>query len=153
MNNEILNLEQAIKFLGVSEKTLIKLLREEHIPARKIGREWRFSKEALINWVACGDSINYINKNEMYSITKDIPGSSTALFSDISQALSTLKEGDRNIKCILDDIDKDIVIPENAVLRISYKQQRDIEKLQFKIFWNLREDYKLEPTQKEIPSY
>ena len=46
MDEHILNLEQAVEFIGVSEKTLIKLLREEHIPARKIGREWRFSREA-----------------------------------------------------------------------------------------------------------
>lgn len=39
MDDGILNLEQAVDMLGVSEKTLIKLLREEHIPARKIGRE------------------------------------------------------------------------------------------------------------------
>jgi hypothetical protein len=47
MNNDILNLEQAIYFWGVGEKILIKLLRKGHIPARKIDREWRFSKEAL----------------------------------------------------------------------------------------------------------
>lgn len=62
-------------------------------------------------------------------------------------------KGNQNIKSILDGIDNDIVISENAVLHISYKQQRDIEKLQFKIFWDLREDCKLEPNQKEIPSY
>ena len=48
MDNDILNLEQTAEFLGISEKTLIKLLREEHVPARKIGREWRFSREALV---------------------------------------------------------------------------------------------------------
>lgn len=56
MNNDIFNLEQAIEFLGVSERTLIIMLREEHIPARKVGREWRFSREALIAWLASGDS-------------------------------------------------------------------------------------------------
>jgi excisionase family DNA binding protein len=50
----ILEYEQAVDFLGVSEKTLIKLLREENIPARKIGREWRFSREALISWLSSG---------------------------------------------------------------------------------------------------
>jgi len=56
MDTNILNLSQASEFLGISEKTLIKLLREEHIPARKIGREWRFSREALVRWLAAGDS-------------------------------------------------------------------------------------------------
>ena len=152
MNNDILNLEQAVEFLRVSEKTLIKLLREEHIPARKIGREWRFSKEALMNWISSGDSFDYINQNELYRISKDMPGNSTVLLDNIGEALSTVKERGNNIKSVLEDLDSDIIIPENATLRISYKQQREVEKLEFKIFWDLREDLKLEVNQKASPS-
>ncbi|KOF55620.1 DNA-binding protein [Clostridium sp. DMHC 10] len=138
MNDDILNLEQAIEFLGVSEKTLIKLLREEHIPARKIGREWRFSREALINWLAAGDSTNYINQNELYMVSKDTVGKSAVLFDKIEETITAVKENGNNIKIILKDLEKDITIPENASLRISYKQQREVEKLEFKIFWDLR---------------
>ncbi|HEY5561727.1 MAG TPA: helix-turn-helix domain-containing protein [Clostridiaceae bacterium] len=152
MDNDILNLEQAIELLGVSEKTLIKLLREVHIPARKIGREWRFSKEALINWLATGDSFDYINPNELYMISSDIRGDSIAIFNNIEEALSTVKECGNNIKSILQEIDRDIIIPDNATLRISYKQQREIEKLEFKIFWDLRDDSKLEANQKSTLS-
>lgn len=152
MNNDILNLEQAIKFLGVSEKTLIKLLREEHIPARKIGREWRFSREALIHWLASGDSINYINQNELYRISEDIPGDSMELFARIGETLSTIKEHGSNIRSVLKELDGDIVIPADATLRISYKQHREVEKLEFKIYWDLREDSKLEANQKYVPA-
>jgi excisionase family DNA binding protein len=152
MTDDILNLEQAIEFLGVSEKTLIKLLREEHIPARKIGREWRFSRQALISWLSSGDSIDYINQNERYMISEDVPGASSALFDKIGEALSEVKEQGNNIKIILNELDRDIIIPENATLRISYKQQREIEKLEFKIFWDLREDSKLEANQKYVPA-
>lgn len=138
MNDDILNLEQAIEFLGVSEKTLIKLLREEHIPARKIGREWRFSKEALIKWIAAGDSTNYINQNDLYMVSKDTVGESTVLFKKIEEAIAGIKENDNNLKSVLKDLDRDITIPQDAALRISYKQQREIEKLEFKIFWGLR---------------
>ncbi len=150
MGDDILNLEQAIEFLGVSEKTLIKLLREEHIPARKIGREWRFSREALLSWLASGDSIGYINQNERYMISEDFPGSSTALFDKIGEALSEVKERGNNIRTILNELDRDIIIPENATLRISYKQQREVEKLEFKIYWELREDSRLESNQKYV---
>ncbi|MDU3722938.1 MAG: helix-turn-helix domain-containing protein, partial [Clostridium celatum] len=51
VNKEILNLQEVCELLNVSEKTMIKLLKEENIPARKIGREWRFSKQAVINWL------------------------------------------------------------------------------------------------------
>lgn len=56
---EVLNLEEASALLGVSMKTLQKILREEEIPARKIGREWRFSRTALLRWLAEGNSQQY----------------------------------------------------------------------------------------------
>lgn len=56
---EILNLEEAAALLDVSAKTLAKALREEALPARKIGREWRFSRMALLNWLGAGNSREY----------------------------------------------------------------------------------------------
>lgn len=146
MENDILTLEQATDFLRVSEKTLIKLLREEHVPARKIGREWRFNRQALINWIASGDSIDYINQSERYMISEDIPGEPTALFDKIDETLKTLKDHSCNIKSILKELDKDIEIPDTATLRISYKQQREVEKLEFKVFWHLRQNSKFQST-------
>lgn len=140
MNDDILKLEQAIEFLGVSEKTLIKLLREEHIPARKIGREWRFSKNALMQWLATGDSKEYINQNDRYMISEDIAGTSEELFDKIRAALSTIDAADQNIKAVLKELNQDILIPPEATLRIAYKQYREIEKLEFKIFWSQREE-------------
>jgi excisionase family DNA binding protein len=137
MNNDILNLEQAIEFLGVSEKTIIKLLREEHIPARKIGREWRFSKEALVKWIASGDSTNYINQNEVYMVSEDMTGDLSDLFDKIREAITDIKANNNNINIVLNELDQDIKIPQNSSLRISYKQQRDIKKLEFKIFWKI----------------
>lgn len=60
MTKEVLNLEEAGNLLGVSTKTLLKILREETIPARKIGREWRFSRSALLDWLAQGNSQQYV---------------------------------------------------------------------------------------------
>jgi excisionase family DNA binding protein len=148
MDNNILNIAQAVEFLGVSEKTLIKLLREEHIPARKIGREWRFSKEALINWLSSGDSCNYINKDELYQISEDKSEKSMDLMNYMINEITELMK-DKNIRHTLNELNTDIIIPEDANLRISYKQQREIEKLEFKIFWNIREAYKLEPNTKK----
>ncbi|MFT5291702.1 MAG: excisionase family DNA binding protein [Planctomycetota bacterium] len=55
-DRDILNLEEAAKLLGVSVKTFNKVLHSESIPARKIGREWKFSRQALIDWVGDGRS-------------------------------------------------------------------------------------------------
>ena len=65
---EILNMDEAADLFNVSVKTFIKLLKEEKVPARKIGREWRFSRKALIGWLSSGDSQTYSGSE---SDTKD----------------------------------------------------------------------------------
>lgn len=62
--NEVLTLEEASQLFQVSSKTFLKLLREENIPARKIGREWRFSRTALLKWMAEGSSHDYVSAEE-----------------------------------------------------------------------------------------
>ena len=53
---DILNIDEAAELLGVSVKTFNKVLHSEDMPARKIGREWKFSRRALIEWVGSGRS-------------------------------------------------------------------------------------------------
>jgi excisionase family DNA binding protein len=53
---EILTIEEAAELLGVSVKTFNKVLHSESIPGRKIGREWKFSRRALIDWIGAGRS-------------------------------------------------------------------------------------------------
>lgn len=56
---DILNIDQAAELLGVSVKTFNKVLHSEDMPARKIGREWKFSRRALIEWVGSGRSRDF----------------------------------------------------------------------------------------------
>lgn len=56
---EILNIEEAAALLGVSIKTFNKVLHSGDMPARKIGREWKFSRRALIDWVGSGRSSEF----------------------------------------------------------------------------------------------
>lgn len=66
-DREILNIEEAAALLGVSIKTFNKVLHSEDMPARKIGREWKFSRTALINWVGSGHSRDfYKEQREAY---------------------------------------------------------------------------------------
>ena len=48
---EVLTLEEAAKLLRVSNTTLYGLVKQEKLPARRIGREWRFSKNALLEYL------------------------------------------------------------------------------------------------------
>jgi excisionase family DNA binding protein len=60
---DVLNIEEAAKLFGVSVKTFNKVLHAECLPARKIGREWKFSRAALIDWVASGRSVDFYREN------------------------------------------------------------------------------------------
>jgi excisionase family DNA binding protein len=60
---DILNIEEASKLLGVSVKTFNKVLHAECLPGRKIGREWKFSRAALIDWVASGRSVDFYRES------------------------------------------------------------------------------------------
>jgi excisionase family DNA binding protein len=58
---DILTIEEAAELLGVSVKTFNKVLHTQNLPARKIGREWKFSRRALIEWVGSGRSKDFYN--------------------------------------------------------------------------------------------
>lgn len=62
-DREILNVEEAAALLGVSVKTFNKVLHSESMPARKIGREWKFSRKALIDWVGGGRSDQFYKES------------------------------------------------------------------------------------------
>jgi excisionase family DNA binding protein len=48
---EVLNMQEACKFLRVAKPTLYKYIRTGKIPAFKMGRVWRFHRESLEVWV------------------------------------------------------------------------------------------------------
>lgn len=80
---EVLNLEEASQLFQVSSKTFLKLLREDNLPARKIGREWRFSRTALLNWMAQGNSKEYISVEE----------DNKAYFAQVAPVYDELRKG------------------------------------------------------------
>ena len=49
---EVLTLEQLAELLQVDEKTARALAAKGEVPGRKIGREWRFSRQAVLDWLA-----------------------------------------------------------------------------------------------------
>ena len=50
--NEVLNLTEAARFIRVSEKTLREIARNKRVPCQKVGREWRFLRRGLEQWLA-----------------------------------------------------------------------------------------------------
>lgn len=54
---EVLTVEQAAEFLGFSPYTVREKARLGEIPGRKVGREWRFSREQLLEWIEEGETL------------------------------------------------------------------------------------------------
>lgn len=48
---EVLTTEEAARLLRLSAYTVRELARKGKIPARKVGKEWRFSRRRLLEWL------------------------------------------------------------------------------------------------------
>jgi len=48
---DVFNIDELADYLKIPKSTLYKLVREGKIPAQKVGRHWRFHKEAIIRWL------------------------------------------------------------------------------------------------------
>ena len=73
---EVLNAEQAAEFLGFNPYTVREKARLGEIPGRKVGREWRFSRERLLEWLREGDASK--NRGLVVVVTQDPDGGFTA---------------------------------------------------------------------------
>jgi excisionase family DNA binding protein len=49
---EVLTLEEAAALLRVEPDALVELAERRRIPGRKLGGAWRFSRRALLDWLA-----------------------------------------------------------------------------------------------------
>lgn len=111
--NEIMNLKETSKFLKIHEGTVRELAKEGKIPAKKIGREWRFSKTALIEWMKGTGKTTKLTDKELATIK-------TALTLQIQQI-------DREIREYENKGDK---VP-SALLEIKQQYENAFEVLSF----------------------
>lgn len=49
---EVMNAEQAAQFLQIAEAVVVELAEAGQLPGRKLGTAWRFSRAALVAWLA-----------------------------------------------------------------------------------------------------
>jgi hypothetical protein len=54
---EIMNAAQAGQFLQIDEKNVIELAEAGKLPGKKLGPVWRFSREALVQWLSTPDPV------------------------------------------------------------------------------------------------
>jgi len=48
---DVLTIEELSLYIKISKSTLYKLVREGKIPCQKVGRHWRFKKDAIDSWL------------------------------------------------------------------------------------------------------
>jgi excisionase family DNA binding protein len=53
-SGEIMTMDELAAYLRISKSTLYKLAVENKLPGQKIGKRWRFHKEAIDEWVKQG---------------------------------------------------------------------------------------------------
>jgi excisionase family DNA binding protein len=50
--SDVLTVEQLAELLQVDDKTVRALAAKGELPGRKLGRHWRFSRQAVLDWLA-----------------------------------------------------------------------------------------------------
>jgi excisionase family DNA binding protein len=49
---EVLDVAQAAELMAVEEAAIVELAEQGELPGRRIGGAWRFSRRALLDWLA-----------------------------------------------------------------------------------------------------
>lgn len=49
--SEVMSIEELAEYLKISRSTLYKLAQDSEIPAQKVGKRWRFHKDAIDEWL------------------------------------------------------------------------------------------------------
>jgi len=52
--DEIMTMDELAEYLKISKSTLYKLATDNKLPGTKIGKRWRFHKDAVDEWVKHG---------------------------------------------------------------------------------------------------
>ena len=67
MNNKgtdaVMTVAEVSDFLKLGESTIYRLARTNKLPARKVGGVWRFSRQALDEWLAHKPTVEKVSSN------------------------------------------------------------------------------------------
>lgn len=83
----VLTLEEAANFLRLSQGEVVRLIKEDCLPGRRTGEQWRFSRAALLDWLALKE--NYSNCDNVDGRHEDAPETGK---SDLKPGHSSEKE-------------------------------------------------------------
>jgi len=55
-SDSIMTIEEVAAYLKIPKSTVYTLAQKGKMPCQKVGRQWRFHKEAIDNWIREGKS-------------------------------------------------------------------------------------------------
>jgi len=67
---EIMTTKEIAEYLKLHEVTVCKYAEEGAIPAKRIGRVWRFDKDIIDKWIAAGENIPTAGKGSKRKAAK-----------------------------------------------------------------------------------
>ena len=70
-NKQIMDIKELSEYLGIGKSKIYSLIRMKKIPASKIGRQYRFSKDIVDSWLK--DKIITKKENGQTAEKKNIP--------------------------------------------------------------------------------
>jgi excisionase family DNA binding protein len=50
--SEVMTIDELADYLKVSKSTLYKLAQQGRVPGQKVGKHWRFNKQAIDDWIS-----------------------------------------------------------------------------------------------------
>jgi len=99
----LMTVEELADYLRVTEKTVYRLLRRDGIPATRVGRQWRFDKNRIDEWLERGSvrakaNILVIDDEEvvrlLFKETLEESGHRVITAGTASEGLELVKQGD-----------------------------------------------------------
>jgi excisionase family DNA binding protein len=103
---QLMTLEEVADYLRVTKKTIYRLLERHIIPARKVGRLWRFDKDSIDVWLSqsspeAAANILVIDDDEticsLFRDTLEEAGHTVTTASESSKGLELVKEQDYDL--------------------------------------------------------
>lgn len=55
---DVMTIDQLAEYLQIPKSTLYKLVQDGKVPGKKVGRQWRFHREAVDAWLAEGPDLS-----------------------------------------------------------------------------------------------
>jgi excisionase family DNA binding protein len=70
--DEVLTSAEAAAFLKVGNRTVLEEAKRGRLPGRRVGKEWRFSRKVLEQWLASGPD-DYDTERYKWKRSKETP--------------------------------------------------------------------------------